>query len=59
MLAFTVQQYSSEYIGTPDDDGPPFQLATPPGFQVNHIHKRNLVWYTRYGVIYWYQGVIW
>ena len=26
-----------------DDDAPPFQLATPPGFQVNHIPKGNLV----------------
>ena len=35
ILSCSIQQYSSEQIGTPDHDAPPFQLATAPGFQVN------------------------
>ena len=37
-----VLPYSS-IPGTSDDDTPPFQHATPPRFQVDHIPKGNLV----------------
>ena len=37
-----MQRYS-ETIGTPDDEAPPFQLATRQVFQVNHIPKGGLV----------------
>ena len=40
----SIQQYS-EQIGTSHDDAPCLQLATLPGFQVNHIPKGGLVVY--------------
>ena len=42
ILSYSIQQYS-EHIGTLGDDAPPFQLATPSGFQVNPILKGDLV----------------
>ena len=43
ILSYSRRQHSSAYIGRADDDAPPFRLATPPGFQANHIPKGNLV----------------
>ena len=33
-----------------DDDAPPFQLATPPGFEVSHIPTGNLLHRTKYNI---------
>ena len=44
LLYSSIQQYS-EQIGTSHDDAPCLQLATLPGFQVNHIPKGGLVVY--------------